>query len=163
MMLGGVGAALTQSNSVGKSGLPLPRFVSLKSGKVNMRVGPGPQYQLAWQYSKRGLPVEIIQEFENWRKVRDPNGDEGWIFHSLLTGKRTAIVKPWESDKETGRTRLHNDSNASSKIVAEIEPSVVVDVVSCDPVWCQIEASDVTGYVEKTNLWGVYPDEQIEE
>ena len=128
-----------------------------------MRVGPGEQYQLAWQYSKRGLPIEIIQEFDNWRKIRDPNGDEGWIHHSLLTGKRTAIIKPWEKDPDKGLTSLHNRENKSSEILAEIEPGVVVKLVYCGEDWCRISVSKIRGFVEKASLWGVYPDEQIEE
>ena len=85
---------------VGASGLPLPRFVSLKSGRVNARIGPGINYAVSWLYSRPGLPMEIIQEYDNWRKVRDLDGAEGWINQSLLTGKRTAIAAPWQRGKE---------------------------------------------------------------
>ena len=86
--------SVTQAN-VGPSGLPLPRFVSIKAKRVNMRVGPGQEYAVDWMYLTPGLPVEIVQEFENWRRVRDSDGAEGWIYQSLLTGKRTAIAAPW--------------------------------------------------------------------
>ena len=82
------------SQSSGGTGLPVPRFVSLKANKVNMRIGPGKQFKVVWLYLKKGLPVEIIQEYDNWRKVRDPEGAEGWILHSLLSGRRTVIVNP---------------------------------------------------------------------
>jgi SH3-like domain-containing protein len=91
--------AAAQSRARGKSGLPLPRFVSLKSGRVNSRIGPGVTYAVDWMYLKAGLPMEIIQEYDNWRRVRDSDGAEGWINQSLLSGKRTAIAAPWQRGK----------------------------------------------------------------
>ena len=84
----------------GPSGLPLPRFVSLKSGRVNSRIGPGLNYSVDWLYLKPGLPMEIIQEYDNWRRVRDADGAEGWINQSLLSGRRTAIAAPWQKGKD---------------------------------------------------------------
>ena len=89
-----------QDGAVGPSGLPLPRFVSLKSGRVNSRIGPGVNYPVDWLYLKPGLPMEIIQEFDNWRRVRDSDGSEGWINQSLLSGKRTGIAAPWQRGKD---------------------------------------------------------------
>ncbi len=89
---------ITGSIETGASGLPLPRFASLKSSHINMRAGPGRDYRVEWNYQKAGLPMEIIQEYDNWRKVRDANGDEGWIHVSLLTGKRTGLAAPWQKD-----------------------------------------------------------------
>ena len=86
----------SQEITLGPSGLPLPRFVSLKSGRVNSRVGPGANYSVDWMYLKPGLPMEIIQEFDNWRRVRDADGSEGWINQSLLSGRRTGIAAPWQ-------------------------------------------------------------------
>jgi len=94
-------ATAAQNGTVGPSGLPLPRFVSLKSGRVNARIGPGVNYPVDWLYLKPGLPVEITQEFENWRRVRDSDGSEGWINQSLLSGKRTGIAAPWQRGKDT--------------------------------------------------------------
>ena len=84
----------------GPSGLPLPRFVSLKSGRVNSRIGPGVDYSVDWLYLKPGLPMEIIQEYDNWRRVRDADGAEGWVNQSLLSGRRTAIAAPWQKGKD---------------------------------------------------------------
>lgn len=151
-----------QSSTSGKTGLPIPRFVSLKSKRVNMRIGPGKQFKVAWLYLKQGLPIEIIQEYDNWRKVRDPEGNEGWILHSLLSGKRTAIVNPGEKDKEAGIANLHQDGTSESAIIARIEPGVVTSVSSCQEEWCQITVEESEGYIEKKYLWGVYPDELIE-
>jgi SH3-like domain-containing protein len=95
----GLSGVLPQSTvsaqEVGPSGLPLPRFVSLRANRVNLRVGPGTNYAVEWMYLKSGLPMEIIQEYDNWRRVRDADGAEGWINQSLLSGNRTAVVAPW--------------------------------------------------------------------
>ena len=151
-----------QSTQTGKSGLPLPRFVSLKSKRVNMRVGPGKEFKVEWMYLKQGLPMEIIQEFDNWRKVRDPQGQEGWILHSLLSGSRTVIITPWNSGESAKRVKLYTQTSESSPVRAEIEPGVVGSVEECSNEWCRIAASDVEGYIQKNTLWGVYPDEIIE-
>ena len=144
----------------GKSGLPLPRYVSLKSKRVNMRVGPGREYQVSWMYLKQGLPMEIIQEYDNWRRVRDPEGNEGWILHSLLSGKRTAIVAPWE---EGSRVPMRTEASSGAAVTAEIEARVVGQITECQEHWCRLEVSGFEGFVEKKALWGVYPDELIEQ
>ena len=149
--------------TTGKSGLPLPRFVSLKSKRVNMRVGPGTQFQVVWRYLKPGLPMEIIQEYDNWRKVRDPEGNEGWILHSLLSGKRTAIIKPWETDKANGVAYMHTEGSASTRKVARLEPWVLAKVEACGSEWCKVNVQDIEGYISKSEIWGVYPDEKIED
>ena len=96
----GLTATFAQAQATkGPTGLPLPRFVSLKSRKVNLRVGPGQDYATSWLYLKPGLPVEIIQEYDNWRRIRDADGTEGWVFHSLLSGERSAIAAPWMLNK----------------------------------------------------------------
>ena len=154
--------SFAQSTQTGKSGLPLPRFVSIKSERVNMRVGPGKEFKVEWMYLKKGLPMEIIQEFDNWRKVRDPEGNEGWILHSLLSGNRTVIIAPWNSDKKEKLVDMKTDQGAASSLRAQIEPGVVADVEECSIDWCRLEASGNAGFVEKNALWGVYPDEIIE-
>ena len=90
-------ATARRTSRVGPSGLPLPRFVSLKSGRVNSRIGPGVNYSVDWMYMKPGLPMEIIQEYDTWRRVRDADGAEGWINQSLLSGRRTGIAAPWQT------------------------------------------------------------------
>lgn len=90
------------AQSVGASGLPLPRFASLGSSKINVRVGPGQKYEVAWIFIQNGLPIEIIQEFDAWRKIRDSEGAEGWIHKTLLSGRRTALVTPWLEETVTG-------------------------------------------------------------
>jgi len=142
------------------TGLPLPRFVSLKSDNVNVRRGPGQEYDVAFTFVHAGLPVEITQEFDTWRKIRDSEGSEGWVFHSLLSGKRTALVAPWEP---SGPFPAHASANAEARIVAYFQPKAVVDVVLCSGTWCEISASGYEGWIQQERLWGVYPEEQFEE
>ena len=139
------------------SGLPLPRFVSLRAGEVNMRAGPGLQYPVEWVYRKKGLPFEIVAEHHHWRKVRDIDGDVGWIHKSLLTGRRTAAV--------VGEARvIRAKPGVQSPPVAQAEPRVVGRVLVCPGAGgpCRIDFGEVTGWIEREALWGVYPDESIE-
>lgn len=147
------------NNAGNNSGLPLPRFVSLKSSRVNMRVGPGPEYQVEWLYLRRGLPVEIIQEYDNWRKVRDVEGNEGWILGALLSGERTAIVAPW--NQRENLVDMRSGPQGPNRIVAHVEPGTVTSIKSCKDSWCLVEARGVAGYMRQNHLWGVYPDEAL--
>lgn len=145
------------------SGLRVPRFVSLKSDKVNVRRGPSTDQSIVWVFSRAGLPVEIIAEFENWRRVRDSEGADGWVFHSLLSGRRTVLVSPW-SKKEQGPVSipLHRGRSAGSGVVAQLQPGVLGDLVECDGDWCELSVGDYSGYVQQEKLWGVYRNEKIE-
>lgn len=148
------------TGSIGPSGLPLPRFVSLKSAKVNLRIGPGLNYPVDWMYLKSGLPVEIIQEFDNWRKVRDADGTEGWVNQSLLSGRRTAIVTPWQRSKEA-RLPLRKEARDDAPMVAEVEPGVVGTIRTCNGEWCEMEFSGTRGWISQSQVWGAYPDETV--
>ena len=142
----------------GPSGLPIPRFVSLKSDRINVRAGPGQDHRIAWIYERVGLPVEITAEYDNWRRIRDSEGDEGWIHHSLLSGRRTALIAPW-SEEATLPVRLTAARNAAA--VALVEPKVQVDVERCDGSWCRIAVAGIGGFIEQELLWGVYPGEIV--
>ncbi|GGB40246.1 hypothetical protein GCM10011316_10400 [Roseibium aquae] len=148
-----------QTSETGPSGLPLPRFVSLKSDRVNVRNGPERAHDIVWTFVKAGLPVEIIQEFDNWRRIRDWEGNEGWVFHSLLSGRRTALVTPWE---EGVRTPLRARSRSDAQIVAELEPFVLVSVSECAGGWCRVNGDNFDGWMDQTRLFGVYPDELVD-
>jgi SH3-like domain-containing protein len=154
--------AIGQSASQGPSGLPLPRFVSLKSGKVNSRIGPGVNYPVDWMYLKPGLPMEIIQEYDNWRRVRDSDGAEGWINQSLLSGKRTAIVAPWQRGKEATIAVLSEPRREASN-VALVEPGVVGTIKECNGEWCQMIFAGHTGWLSQALVWGAYPGETIKD
>lgn len=145
----------------GPSGLPLPRFVSLKSGRVNMRVGPGLNYAVDWLYLKPGLPMEIIQEYDNWRRVRDADGAEGWINQALLSGRRTGIAAPWFKGRDAP-ILLKAEPNAGARTVAQIEPGAIGVIHACNGAWCEMEFSGHSGWIDQGLVWGAYPGETVE-
>lgn len=144
---------------VGPSGLPIPRFVSLKAEKVNVRRGPSSDHAVAWVFQRKGLPVEIVAEFENWRRVRDSDGSEGWILQNMLSGKRTAVIAPW---KQGQNLALHSGAGDATGLVAKVGTGVVAEVEGCDGNWCELTAGGYDGYVEQSQLWGVYPGEKVD-
>jgi SH3-like domain-containing protein len=145
--------------TLGKSGLPVPRFVSLKAARVNVRVGPGEDYNVSWVFTRPDLPVEVIQEFDNWRRIRDSDGSVGWVFHSLLSGKRTAVVAPWtEGDPRPIRATGSTDA----AVTAYLEPGVMAAVERCQAGWCRLSGDRFRGWIEQVQLWGVYPDEEVD-
>jgi len=161
-VLASVGAARAEDGAargVGTvTGLPLPRFVSLKSDEVNARVGPGGDYQIAWVFRRAGLPVEVLGEFENWRQVRDNSGSTGWVNAGLTSARRTAVVAPWVKDRTLFEL---TSSRGGSTAVARIEPGAVVDIMHCDGENCEVYVGSQKGWVPQKNLWGVYPSEKV--
>ena len=145
------------------SGLNLPRFVSLKSDRVNLRNGPGTDYPTSWVFRRAGMPVEVLKEFEAWRQVRDAEGATGWVLHSMLSGRRTALVLPWDlkPGQPAPQAQLRSDDRDSSGVVAVVEAGVIANVRSCDRQWCYVVIGDFRGYIEQTKLWGVYAGEVI--
>jgi SH3-like domain-containing protein len=157
------GAASAVANvTLGPSGLPLPRFVSLKSGRVNARIGPSFSYAVEWLYLKAGLPVEILQEYDTWRKIRDSDGSEGWINQSLLSGRRTGIIAPWQKGKDAD-LRLLSEPDKAASSVALVQPGVVGTIRSCNGHWCEMDFSGRSGWIEQTLVWGAYPGETIKD
>lgn len=150
------------ASAVGPSGLPLPRFVSLKSGRVNSRIGPGLNYSVDWLYMKPGLPMEIIQEYDNWRRVRDQDGAEGWVNQSLLSGRRTAIAAPWQKGKEAQLNLLARPERSASA-VALVEPGAIGGIKSCDGEWCELSFGGREGWLPQSLVWGAYPGETFSE
>ena len=136
------------------SGLPIPRFASLRSDEVNVRTGPGSRYPVDWVFKRKSMPVEIVAEFDNWRKIRDWQGASGWVYHSLLSGKRSFIVpaKP---------AALHKTPATSAEVVAKLEPEVTGEIRSCTGDWCRVKVGGVSGWIERTGMWGVYKSEPI--
>lgn len=155
-------AQTTGSIQKGQSGLPLPRFVSLKSSRVNMRIGPGRDYAVDWLYLQSGLPLEIIQEYDNWRRVRDSEGTEGWIYQSLLSGRRTGMAVPWHRGKNA-TVNLLNNPDAKAKTIALIEPGAVGRVHVCNGDWCQMTFKGHKGWIKQASVWGVYPGETYDD
>ncbi len=138
------------------SGLPIPRFVSISSDKAFVRSGPAPRYPIKWVYKKDGFPVEIIQEFDVWRKVRDIDGDEGWINKVLLSDKRSVIVRG------EGESDMHEAPAGGARVMARLEPGVVARLQKCNPDWCNLSVGGFNGWVERKILWGIYAQEEID-
>jgi SH3-like domain-containing protein len=143
-----------------QSGLPLPRFVSLKADRVNVRGGPSKDHDVAWVYTRAGLPVEITAEFENWRRIRDWEGAEGWVYHSLLSGRRTAVVA--KSKANAGLVELRAAPDGGSPTTAQLEPGVLGTVKRCSGTWCRVNGDGFDGWLEQERLWGVYPNEKVD-
>ncbi len=154
-------AAKTQTspNNLGPSGLPVPRFVSLKRDKVNVRRGPSTSHKVSWVFTSKGYPVEIIAESDHWRRVRDSEGEEGWVYHSLLSGWRTGVVSPW---RQGSQIALLADPTVNASTVAKLESGVLSRIERCTGQWCNIQVNKFSGWVKQDTLWGVYPGEQIE-
>ncbi len=139
----------------GASGLPLPRFVSLAADAANMRTGPGRQYPILWHYVRPGLPLLIIAEYGNWRRVRDRDGSEGWMHASLLSGRRTGIV--------SGAMRpLHARSTPDSPVLMRAEPGVLVDLLSCRAEWCRVRLAGRKAWIRRGAFWGTFRDETFD-
>src|SRR5271165_6783544 len=154
------GPTLALADPVGPvTKLPLPRFASLKTDRVNLREGPSKDHPTKWVYQRAGLPVEITAEFEIWRKVRDSEGVEGWVLHSLLSGRRTALVTP---SRKAENSQIYVRPSESADLAATLQSGVIVNVRNCDGAWCLVDGDGFKGYIQQIKLWGAYPNEKIE-
>ncbi len=151
--------SLIAGATIGQStGLTLPRFVSLKGKRTNMRVGPSLDHKIEWVYIKKGLPVEIIEEFEVWRKIRDVDGQEGWVHKALLSSRRNVIIAPQAKGDFFSILRKPKET---SSVVAKLEGGVFATVEKCERNWCLIRGNQYKGWLQDKNIWGVYPNEII--
>ena len=144
------------------TGLPVPRYVSLKASRANVRRGPGTDFPIDWVYTKRGVPLEVTAESNHWRRIRDHEGDGGWIWHTLLDGTRSAIVT---DDTETGAdapVALHDAPSPDADVVAYLEPGLVAGLRGCRAGWCRLEVQGRNGWAPQDRLWGVYPGEEFD-
>jgi SH3-like domain-containing protein len=131
---------------------PVPRFVSLRPNEVNARVGPGPNYPIEWIYLRAGLPVEVIAEFDTWRKIRDVEGIETWVHQNMLSSKRHAIIQDPEAI-------MYPYEDIQTPPLVRLQKGVVVHILKCRNDWCQVRIFDYKGWVQRTSLWGIYPEE----
>ena len=151
--------ALAQSGGaaqagLGPSGLPLPRFVTLRAAEVNLRSGPGVRYPIEWVFTRKGLPVEVFDEFETWRRIRDWQGSEGWVHQSMLSGQRGAMV--------VGADRLlRRAPEPGAPAIAEVQVQVVGRLYNCRDGWCLIEAKGYQGWLRQGEIYGAYPGETL--
>ncbi len=160
VLAGAISTGSAPAQPVGSaSGFPVPRFVSLKADKVNMHIGPAKTYETKWLYQRAGLPVEITAEFENWRRIRDADGTEGWVYHSLLSGRRTGMVIAKNPDDLVA---VYDKPDVESAVTARLERGVVGAVKRCNDGWCTISGRGFEGYIQQVRLWGVYPNEKVD-
>ncbi len=154
---GGAHAADTPNTGPRRgSGLPIPRFATLKSDDVNVRTGPGTRYPVDWVFKRKMMPVEIVAEYENWRKIRDWQGASGWVYQGMLTGKRTFIIANHAAS-------LHKTPAVQAEVVAKLEPEVTGEIRSCQGDWCRVKVTGpgIWGWIARTDIWGVYKSEPV--
>lgn len=148
--------AMADTGPFGRSGAALPRFASLAAAEVNLRVGPGRGYPIEWTYQRRGLPVEIVEEYGDWRRIKDPDGAQGWVLKDLLSGARHAIVAG-----DQART-LFAQPKPNAEAVWRAAPGVLLRLLSCRDAWCEVAADDRRkAWILRAHLWGVYADENF--
>ena len=123
-----------------------------------MRAGPTRTHDVTWQFTRSGLPVEITAESDNWRRIRDWEGSEGWVYHSLLSGRRTAMVTSKHKDE---LVPLFGAADDQGSVVARLQPGVSASVRKCTGKWCHIIGSGFDGWIAQERLWGVYPNELV--
>ncbi len=133
--------------------LPIPRFVTIKFDEVNARVGPNKETPIEWVYVKKGEPVEVLAHFDQWRKIKDFYSDGGWVHSTVISGKRSVIVK---SKKDAV---LLADKTRASRMVAKLKFGLRCELLKIEGDWCKLNCQDYVGYAEKKHLWGVYYDE----
>ena len=151
-------SAFAQSNEGNsETGLPIPRMVSLRSSLINVRSGPGSRYPIEWVYKQKGAPVEIISEFELWRKIRDWEGTESWVHKAMLSGRRFVRVTT------PGENNIYAKPEEGAKIIAKVEDGVVGEIEKCPNTdgMCLIKFDSVKGWMPRRDLFGIYDKEVI--
>lgn len=151
--------AINKDDPYRSTTFPLPRFASIAKEKAFVRTGPGKKYPIKWVIEKADIPVEIILEFDVWRKIRDIDGQEGWVFKSLLSGERTAFIVG-NTSVSLYASQYINDEFA--KVIASLEPSVLVKVEECEGDACYVNAQGFKGWIARKSIWGVYADENFD-
>ncbi len=132
--------------------LPIPRFVSLKADEGNARRGPSLSHRIDWVFTRRNMPLEVTGEYGHWRRVRDRDGQGGWVHYSLLSGVRHVIIS-------TDLTPLRVKPDSEAAVNAYAEAGVVARLGDCSLDWCRVVAAGNSGWVEKSAIWGVTPSE----
>ena len=147
LLLGGVLLAATARAAEPSSAVP--RFASFASDKVYMREGPTYRHPILWVYHRRGLPVEIVAQYDVWRKVRDADGTTGWVHASMIAERRTVVVTA------AGPSPVRRSDDPRAAILALASKGVVAKLEACEANACEIETGDTQGWIEKKNIWGV--------
>jgi len=151
VLVAGLGAAHARQDSAGQA----ERYASLRANEVNVRAGPGVRYPVKWTFTQRNMPVQVIAEFDTWRKIRDWEGAEGWVHRAMLSTKRSVIV--------VGRSQtMRRHADESAPAVARLAPGMVAIVVKCPADWCKIEAQGYEGWIRRAGVWGLKPNERVQ-
>lgn len=151
-----MGAGAAPEREVDPIALREGTFMSILPDKVNMRAAPRADSLIQWVYVRAGLPVLVVEEYDNWRKVVDPEGSSGWIRADMLSDRRTVIV--------TGRTRTMFDrARASAQATYQVEAGNVATVRVCQEAWCRVTIGSATGWILRTHLWGTFQGEDFDQ
>ena len=145
------------------TGLLIPRYVSLKSSKVKVRIGPGIKYKTYYVYKCTHYPVKIIDEFDHWRKIQDIHNIEGWVHRSLVSGIRYVIVndnkilvkKSLEKELDINQSLIFQNSNEKSYPILKVQYNVIAKLMKCQDHWCKVLVNGYSGWIRKINIWGV--------
>ena len=146
-------AATTSTGPV--TGLPMPRYVSLRSGEGNARRGPSMTHRVDWVFTRRNMPLRVTAEFEHWRRVEDAEGFGGWMHFALLSGVRHVLV-------EQDMTALHLQADARAPVVGYMEAGVIARIQNCGPEWCRLRVDSLRGWAPRAALWGLGDGEIID-
>jgi SH3-like domain-containing protein len=133
-----------------------PYWASIASGQAMTHTGPGRNYPNVWLYQRRDLPVRVVKKYENWRLIQDPDGAQGWMLVTMLSDRRTAIVKPGEPRP------IRVGASDGAKIRYNAENGVVGRISNCDGGWCRIEIGNRRGYIRASDIWGVSEGEVVD-
>jgi len=149
-----ISAAPAQAERATPSGLPVPRYVTLKFDKVNARAGPGDDHRLLWVYKVRGLPVQVIAENSEWRRVCDPTGSLAWVHKRTTDGRQNVL------SMQPGQVSLYKRAKSTSPVVAYLQPRSLAALVKCDKGWCHLKVDGVSGWTPANRVWGTDPRPQ---
>jgi SH3-like domain-containing protein len=129
-----------------RSGFAVPRYVSLKVGKANGRVGPSTKHKILWQYRRKGLPLIVVAETDTWRKVRDIKGDESWVHRPALSGIRNVIT--------TEEATIHKNASVNAETIALTEKDTLLQLEECRKNWCRVSYEKIQGWIQRSEVWG---------
>jgi SH3-like domain-containing protein len=147
-------ASVAFAQEASMDNLPLPRWAVIAVDEINLRTGPGKRYPIDWVIKKKGLPVEVTQEFDTWRLIHEPGGSSGWVNRTMLSSVHNIVLQSNQS--------LFAKPDNSSHVLAMLQKGVIGRAVNCAPQWCRIKVESYEGWVPKDTLWGVYPQENFE-
>jgi SH3-like domain-containing protein len=147
-------AGIAHAQEASMDNLPLPRWAVIAVDEINLRTGPGKRYPIDWVIKKKGLPVEITQEFDSWRLIHEPGGSSGWVNRTMMSSVRNVMIQHDQT--------MFAKPDETTRIIARLQKGVVGRAVTCTPVWCRLKVESYEGWVPKDTLWGVYPQESFE-